>query len=254
MLNRFTVLLALSSAVLLRGQTVGGRPVTGPIEHLDRYLRVDAAIERPAGAGTAAITLQVLNQYNKEITAFEVSYVVQYADGSQREQTWGEDLVGSNAQLAALGATELGRSNLLPGQVLSQSLPLPAGQNGQRAVRVTSSAKALVFADRTAVGDSKFVKMFSASRARQASAIGDALTEAGRALAAPDPKAAFDARIAELWDGRWRPGLEKVNMLRSVAVAFEQGGRPLAEKAVRSLEARRAALAEHAALREGGLQ
>ena len=125
--------------------------------NLDSILQPTVVAVNPDGSAQVKFT----NLGEKEITGFQDSQTYTLASGERvvYNRSGGADFVSSAAYWRAVGGAVPDGVMLLPGQTVSLRLPaLPAAADRSPVVGLEVTVAALVFADRTALGDPKRIK------------------------------------------------------------------------------------------------
>ena len=146
---------------LFAGQAVAQAQTATPNAALSVHVPV------PATTG-ASTEVELHNLTDKTITCYQVWLTVTLAGGKQIKTAWTEDLLGTEAMLAAFPGSYVAGDNggmLGPGHTRIKTLrSLDGVPPGETPVKIDGVATGIIFDDRTAIGDPTCIKQEFAAR------------------------------------------------------------------------------------------
>jgi len=201
---RITALLLLLIAPGLRAQqaqphpkipqgkiitTQSGPPAPQPHDPiLDQYARVTSVSIGEPGRSQTQINIDVQNLSKKTITGFYLALVLHYAHGDDRRM-WpvGADLLPNSIPDLT------GHTPFVGGSIYRFQSDAILDQDRLPPTSVTAEISALLFDDRTAIGDGRAIEIFLTLRKNDAQKIAELLKEIEAAQAEPEIRSAFAA-------------------------------------------------------------
>jgi hypothetical protein len=160
---------------------------TAPAAHASTALAVTVGLGEAQGGRTQA-DVQLHNLTDKTITAYEVALTVSYYDGSEVKVRFSEDLLHLIAIADAFpDATFPSDGGFLgAGQTRIYRHSIADGPGGIAPVSVEGTAVAVIYKDRTAVGDPDFIQSDFAQRGQRAQDMAAVMSEMDRILSDPE--------------------------------------------------------------------
>jgi len=153
------------------------------------------SIGSPGRRSTVPVEIEFRNRSWQVITAFEFRFRVQYPDGKEFTSASGSDLIESSAAAVLPGT---GAEPFSPGATRNVTRNVPLGPDRALPVHAEVYPTAVLFADRSALGDGKQIAATLDARAAEAEEMADVIGDLETALASDDPQRTLAARIAQL--------------------------------------------------------
>ena len=138
------------------------------------------------GAAAVPIDIELKNISGKTVTAIGLVLVSHYPDSQERQSDVSIDRVGS-----IIESNPDKRPPFLPGTVEHTESSVGLGPAGSLPLFVEGRVTMVIFADRTAVGDTNVIRAALVQRSSEARYYGGLVTDLRAALADPDIVAAF---------------------------------------------------------------
>jgi hypothetical protein len=138
-------------------------------DQLESSLGVQSISVGPqAQAGSVRVDVKVRNFSGKTITDHWGFVTARYADGKEVSQIWNEDLLMDTVLTRIPGTTVQSPKTLRNGETRSLTVLLSPGSDGSAPISVSGHPSALLFEDRTALGNAAQISMTLQLRRAQA--------------------------------------------------------------------------------------
>jgi hypothetical protein len=237
---------AIRCAVL--ATSLGSIALAGDLS-LETSLHIDRVLVFAVRSGSQA-EIQLRNVSGKAITAYSISLLVRYADGTERQTSFTDDLLPVAAVQKLRVAPVSPNATLNPGEIHTKVQPLPPGRDGSAPVYAAGAVKMVVFDDRTARGDAKEIQFISAERRSQSDDAVEVLADLRAARQASNPRKALNERIGRLRSGQpvGGPYSRRANHLELFSRSLTLGGVQALDRMIEILDAQREAYTEHSKL------
>lgn len=178
------------------------------------------------------IEVQLLNTDKRAITAFYISLVVKYKDGTQKTYSQGEDLLLAYATYDSMSQTSRNIHLLRPNEANSKAFSVALGADGTAPTTAEASFPMIIFEDCTAIGSQTLIQCEFESRRKQSEQWAGIVTDLTNAGAQPDPAGALENRSEELIAaGRPASGITdmRARILKELAAALRKNKAPAGE-------------------------
>jgi hypothetical protein len=147
------------------------------------------------GASGVVVSVDLLNLLAKTVTAFSYSVTGHYADGKEIRTDRGSDILSSTVIKNRAEPGVVGPSTLRSFETFHARLQLPTAADGSMPVLVEAEVTALLFEDRTALGDPAQIQSFLDGRKAEGQRL--ALVLADIATSRQDPQVTSAASASE---------------------------------------------------------